>query len=468
MALSAPGIGSGLDINGLVGQLMTLERRPLTALAQREASVQGRISAFGQLTSLIASLQTAANGLGDAARFAATRATVGADAGFTATSTSGAIAGSFSVEVRQLAQAQRVAIDVAALAKDAGDPSRIAAGALELRFGRLDDLAGGNPTATQTLAFAGGSLNDLRDAINDAGLGVRASVINDGSTQRLVLSGSETGAAQAFELSGLGLSFDPNAPGAQGDAVFGTQAAQDAIATIDGLTISRSTNTFNDVIDGVALTLTRAEEGVTAGLTIADDRTGARAAIDAFVKAYNDAITGIRNLTAFNAETRQAAALTGDSTARNLQSQLRNVVGGAFDGLGGTARLADIGITFQVDGKLAVDGEKLGTALADPERNVAAFFTGVEGQQGFAERVSAALGNFIGSDGLLTGRSDGLKASIRAIEAQREALNRRLEGIEERFRRQFNALDTMIASMTQTSTFLSQQLSNLPGQTRQN
>ncbi|MDV7397645.1 flagellar filament capping protein FliD, partial [Arthrospira platensis SPKY1] len=114
------------------------------------------------------------------------------------------------------------------------------------------------------------------------------------------------------------------------------------------------------------LTLTRAEAGVTSSLTVADDRSGARAAIDGFVKAYNDAVNGIRNLTAFNAETRQAAALTGDSTARGLQNQLRNIVGGAFAGLGDTDRLADIGITFQLNGTLSVDNTRLTAALNDP------------------------------------------------------------------------------------------------------
>lgn len=466
MSISAPGIGSGLDINGLVGQLMALERRPLTALAQREASAQGRISAFGQLTSLVSSLQTAANGLKDAAKFAATRATVGANAGFTASSTTSASAGSYSVEVSALAQTQRVAIGSGAFATGSG--TDLAAGTLTLGFGTAAALNESPPAPASTvdIEFAGGSINDLRDAINAANAGVRASVINDGTTQRLVLTGAETGAQQAFSLQGLGVDFNPNMPGSEGDPVFQLQAAQDAQIKVDGLPITRGSNSINDVIEGVTLTLTRAEAGVTSSLTVAADRSGARAAIDGFVKAYNDAVNGIRNLTAFNAETRQAAALTGDSTARGLQNQLRNIVGGAFAGLGDTNRLADIGITFQLNGTLSVDNTRLTEALNDPNRDVAAFFTGVGDTKGFADQVSVALGNFIGSDGLLTSRTDGIKASIRAIENQREALNRRLESVETRLRAQFTALDSMIASMTQTSTFLGQQLATLPGARR--
>lgn len=460
MAISAPGIGSGLDVNEIVSQLMALERRPLEALAQRESSAQSRISAFGQLTSLMSSLQTAANVLGDAAKFAATKATVGANAGFTATSSTSAAAGNYAIEVNQLAKVQRVAVSENAFTTDAGG---IAAGSFSLDFGDVDALAGNNPTSSTTLEFAGGSLNDLRDAINAGDLGVRASVINDGSVQRLVLTGAQTGKDQAFTLQGLGLAFDPNSPGAQGDDVFQLQGAQDASLTVDGLAIMRSGNSIDDVIEGVTLTLTREDPGVASSLAVADDPSGARSAISAFVQAYNGAVTGLRNLTRFNPETNEAATLTGDSTARSIQSQLRNIVSAGMGGMGDTTRLSDIGISFQVDGTLAVDNGKLTDALNDPERGVAAFFTGADGAKGFAATVADTIGNLVGSNGMIAGRTDGLKSSINGIENQREALNRRLEATELRLRAQFTALDTMIASMTQTSDYLTQQLANLPG-----
>ena len=107
MALSASGLGSGLDINGLVSQLMAVERQPLTAMARKEASFQAKLSAFGQIKGSLSALQTAANALNDAAKFSATKATVGSDAGFTASTKSGAAAGSYSVQVEQLAKVQK-------------------------------------------------------------------------------------------------------------------------------------------------------------------------------------------------------------------------------------------------------------------------------------------------------------------------------------------------------------------------
>jgi flagellar hook-associated protein 2 len=457
MALTANGIGSGLDINGLVSQLMSVEQRPLTALATKEASYQSKLSAFGQLKSVLAALQTATTGLEDAAKFSATTTTVGTDAAFTASSDTTATIGSYALEVSQLAKVQRVATSsTTELAPAAGD--------LTIDFG---SVVGGtftaDPARTKTLAFAGGTIEELRDAINGGDLGVKASVINNGSVKQLVLTGATTGASEAFSLGGtVGLSFNPDTPGTAGDPAYQVQAAQDARLTVDGIEISRSSNTVSDAIEGVTLTLTKESPGVTSSLAVAKDFGSARNAIGAFVKAYNDVNSTIKGLTAFNAETRQASTLTGDSTARGIQGQLRSLAGGALSGLGATSRLSDIGISFKADGNLAVDNTKLDAALNDPDTNVAAFFTGTGGVKGFAETVSAALDGYVGGTGLIAGRTDGINASVKSITKQRAALTARLEQVEKRYRAQFTALDSVIASMTQTSNYLAQQLANLP------
>lgn len=455
--LTASGIGSGLDIDGLVSQLMSLEQRPLTVLATKEASYQAKLSAFGQLKAVLTTLQTAANGLKDTAKFSATKATVADASLFSASSTTSASAGSYSVQVDALAKTQRTASSAASeFVPVAGD--------LTITFG---SVSGGvftpGSAAPQTLTFAGGTLEELRDAINDGDLGVTASVINNGSVKQLVLTGTDTGADQAFSIGGtVGLNYDPASTTVSTDPVYGVQAAQNALIEVDGIAISRDTNTIDDVIEGVTLTLTKAAPGTPTTVTIADDKSGARSAIDAFVKAYNDLSTAIKTLTAFNADTRTAATLTGDSTARGIQSQLRNVLGESISGLTGANRLSDLGITFKDNGSLTVDSGKLDAALKDPAKNVSAFFAGSEGLTGFAAKLSERLDGFIDSDGLITGRTDGINASIKAIDKQREALSARLEQIEKRYRAQFSALDSLVASMTQTSTFLTQQLANLP------
>lgn len=456
--LTASGIGSGLDISGLVSQLMSLEQRPLTALATKEASFQAKLSAYGQLKSVLSNFQSAADKLDDSALFAATKASVSTGAAFSATSSTTATAGGYSVEVLALAREQRIATS-------ATSTFAPAAGNLTITFG---SVSGGVFTpgaeSPKTLNFTGSTLAEFRDAINEADLGVTASIVNNGSAEQLVLKGASTGAAQAFEISGTtGLTYDPTVAGTSSDSVYRLAAAQDAQVDVDGIVVSRATNTLDDVIDGVTLTLAKAEPGTTSTLTVAADKSGATSAINAFVKAYNDLNTTIKNLTAFNAETRSAATLTGDSTARSIQTQLRTMFGDTLSGLTGANRLSDIGISFARDGTLSVDSSKLATALADDTLDVASFFAGNGTTMGLASRVSERIDGFIGTDGLISGRTDGINSSIKSLDKQREALTRRLEQIEARYLAQFTALDSLVASFTQTSNYLTQQLATLPG-----
>ncbi|MHB1374209.1 MAG: flagellar filament capping protein FliD [Thauera sp.] len=469
MALSASGLGSGLDINGLVSQLMAVERQPLTAMARKEASFQAKLSAFGQIKGSLSALQTAANALNDAAKFSATKATVGSDAGFSASTKSGAAAGSYSVQVEQLAKVQRIATAAGtSFVPNAGTAE--APTTVSITFGKMD---GGSFVAgeagAKSIDFTGSTIEELRDAINKGDLGVTASVIDNGTAKQLVVTGKNTGAEQAFQIGGTaGLAYDPSVAidpdnpsvPAGSNTSYVLQASQDARVNIDGISITRGTNSISDALEGVTLTLTKTTEAASS-LSVTEDFGGARGAIDAFVKAYNDTQTTLKNLTAFNAETKAASTLTGDSTARSIQSQVRNLVGGALSGLGDTSRLADIGVTFDKDGKLTVDGTKLDAALKDPNRDVAAFFTGSGDTKGLAATVSDGLKNFIDTGGLLAGRTEGLNSSIKLIGKQREAFELRLENVQKRYQAQFTALDSTIASMTQTSNYLTQQLASL-------
>ena len=463
-SMSALGIGSGLDLSGMLDQIMALEQRPLTALVRKEASYNAKLSAFGQMQSVLASLQSAANGLKDAAKFAGTKATVGGDAGFTAASGANAAAASYAVQVDRLATVQRVA-------SSATEEFAPSAGGLKITFGTVDDDGINfvpDSERTATLDFTGSTLEELRDAINaDSTLGIKANVVNNGDVKQLVFTGTGTGADKAFQIEGVALEGGENGltglnytPGV-GGGMYSLQNAQDARLNIDGIDIRRGSNTVGDAIEDVTITLTK-ETTQPATLSIAEDRSAARSSIDAFVKAYNDSIKLLKDLTSYNAETKEAAVLTGDATARGIQNQLRAIVGGTFDGLGDTRQLADIGLSFQRDGTLTVDSTKLSAALDNPASGITEFFTGMEGKAGFAERVSMQLDGYLGSDGLLKARTEGIDASVKAIDQQRETLLRRLESVEKRYRAQFSALDSMVASMTQTSNWLSQQLANLP------
>ncbi len=466
MALTANGVGSGLDINGILEQLMAVEQRPLQQLNVKEASYQSQLSAFGQVKSVLSTFQNAANALNSADRFAAMRATSSDSSAFSATAETSAAKGSYSFEVEQIAQGQRI------VTNDTTEPS-VGPGSLTINFGSYDYDTEGLATAfNQTSSVSveleeGGTLEDLRDAINASGAGVRASVVDNGTAKQLVIAGSEEGADAAFTLEGTGglTDFSYDATDEVGSSLTSLEVAQDAIVRLDGITLTRGSNTITNAIEGVTINLLAPSDGK-GKLTVANDRAGARSAIDAFVKAYNEINTTLRGLTAYNTENGQAAALTGDATARSLQGQLRNILGAVTQRTEGVGSLSELGISFQRDGSLAVNSATLDAKLNDPDADVGGFFAGSEGVQGFAASLSARLDGYLGSGGVLDSRQDGINDSISGLDRQRETLARRLEQIETRYRQQFTALDSMISSMQQTSTFLSQQLANLPSITR--
>ncbi|NMG32175.1 flagellar filament capping protein FliD [Aromatoleum evansii] len=458
MAISAPGVGSGLDIKGIISQLMAIERQPLSRLQTQQTSFQAKLSAFGQIKSALSKLQDAAKALTNSSTFSATTAKVADATAFSATSSASAATGVYSVDIDTLARSQRVATS-------ATTAPAVAPGDLTITFGSYAQdgtfTPDGSGAKTVTLA-AGSTLAELRDAINSAKTGVTARVINNGTVDQLVLTGDSTGAGKAFQISGsgglAGFSFDAGNPGSS--TLSSIQAAQDAKLTVDGIAITRSTNTISDVIEGVTLTLTKENTGPVE-VTIAQNNEVADKAIDDFVTAYNELNKLLREQSAYNAETRKAGTLNGDSAVRSIQNQLRNIFRNPLTGLDGATMLSDIGLSFKPDGTMTVDDSKLATALADPTKNVAELFGGNGTITGFAQTLEDTIGKMLDTDGLLTSRTDGINRSIAALEDRREVLEFRLERIEARYTAQFTALDSMMASFNSTSAFLTQQLANL-------
>lgn len=450
MALTATGIGSGMDINGIVSQLMSIERAPLEQLTKRESSFNARISAFGQLKSVLSNLQTAAKALNDSKIFTATSTTVAQNAGYSATSTSGAAAAAYDIGVEQLAKAQRIAtssssaLDVAAA-------------------GTLDVVIDGT---TKSLNFAGGSIENLRDAINGGELGIRASVIDNGTVKQLVLTGDNTGASNAFSLTGTGalsgLSYDPaTASTDPSSSIYRLQAAQNARISVDGITVERASNTISDVIDKVTLQLSA--EAAPARLDVKQNNTPAVEAAEKFVTAYNAVLDKISSLGGYNAGTKSAGELNGDSTLRGIRDRLRSFVSSDFTGPSTLGRLREVGIEIEVSGKLKLDKTKLGEAIAADGAAVSKFFAGDGVSDGFSTQASDLIDGYIKSKGLIDLRTDGLKSSIKSLERQRDALELRLERVETMYLRQFNAMDQFISSMNTTGNYLTQQLATLPG-----
>jgi len=460
MAISASGLGSGLDVNSIISQLMALEQQPLKVLATKEAGFQAKISSFGMIKSTLANLQTAAKTLTTVGTFTGMSASVSDTSVLTATAGSTAAAGSYNLSVTQLAKFHAVRSDT----DYAATTDTFTTGTLSIKIG--DGAA-----KDITIDSSNNTLAGIRQAINDADAGVTAIIINDGSTNRLVLTSKTSGSAGAISVT---VADDASGgthalSGIASANLVQTQAADNARLTINGIDITRSSNTITDAIEGVTLSLTKGTDLApgTTTLTIAKNTGATAAAIGAFVKAYNDAVGQLKSASAYDAANKKASVLTGDSTVRSIQSQLGSLVQSSLTGIaGGIARLSDIGITVQTNGTLAVDNTKLNAALADRDKDVGALFTQTTtGNTGIAVRFNAALEAMVGTGGLISSRTDGINASIKDLGKRAEALNLRLASIEKRYRAQFTALDSLISGMNKTSQFLTQQLANLPGST---
>ena len=258
-------------------------------------------------------------------------------------------------------------------------------------------------------------------------------------------------------------SFDPTTV-VQTGKLTEKDAGQNAILKVDGIVIADATsNTVTDAITGLTLNLTKTNLGSPTQLTVSIDTSSLKTKLEAFVKAYNDAVSGIKSMTAYDSANKKASILTGDSTARSIQSQLDTLVQTSVTSIaGGISRLSDIGITVQKNGTLATNSTKLAAALADPDKDVAALFTQTaSGNTGIAVRFSETLAALVGASGPISTRTEGINASVKDIGSRREAINLRLVKIEARYRAQFTSLDSLIASMQQTSTYLTQQLASL-------
>ena len=393
MAISAPGIGSNLDVNNIVSQLMALERRPLQALDRKEATFQAQLSAFGTLKSALSSFQSALAGLNDGAKFQAYKATI-ADTGIASvTAAKTAVPGSYALEVTQLAQAQKLVATGQAAATTA-----IGAGTLTFEFGTIAGgtfdaqtgkytgatfAAGSAGAKTVTIGAANNTLAGIRDAINAAKIGVSASIINDGSgtPYRLALSVNDPGEAKSLKISVAGdaalsslLAHDPAAT----QQLAETASARNAQLQIDGVAITKTTNTVSDAIEGVTLNLLKSNAGSTTTVSVVRDSGTIKGAVEALVKAYNEINSTLKNLSAYDAATKQSAILQGDFTVISLQSSIRSALTSALTSTGGAyTNLSQIGVAFQKDGALALDAAKFQTALDNAPNDIAALFAAI-------------------------------------------------------------------------------------------
>lgn len=456
-SITSAGIGSGLDVASLVTQLVAAERAaPDSRIARAQSKAQTSLSAIGAFRSALAAFQDAAKVLrdGGATKLAATSANL---ALLSATASATAAAGSYSVEVLQLAKAHK-------LSSGAYASSSSAVGS-----GKLSISVGGDAFEV-TISALDPSLTAIRDAINGASdnTGVRASLLNTTAGVRLTLSSNATGQDGAIEVSASSLLGLPIIPAGTGlDAlsyVTGNQQldqidpAQNAKIQIDGFDFESSTNVFADAVEGVSFAAVKAEPGTVFNVTVDTDREAAKTAVQNFVTRYNVLNATIATYSRYDAATQTGGPLLGDSTVRGLAQQVRAVLGTAV-GSGTYQNLSQIGITGSADGSFKLDATKFAAALQADPAAVSALF----GSSGYGGQIATLADDYLEADGRIAAKQDSLNAQLKDISKQKVSLDRRIDLVEARYRAQFTALDTLISQLRTTSNYLTQQLSNLPG-----
>lgn len=463
-SISSLGIGSGLDLNGLLDQLESAEREQLQPLKTQQASYQAKISAYGKLESALSSFQDAVVKLNDASLYQSLSTNVAGDS-VTATASSEAQAGTYDVSVTKLARAQSIATEGFA-ERDAEQGS----GSLTIEVGTGDKAQ----TLNLDIAQADSSLEGIRDAINAEDAGVTASIVNDGGATpyRLVLSSEETGTEAAIQsvdfVSDAGdtalndkLSFDIGGTGS--GTMAQTVAPENAALKVNGIDITSQSNSVEGAIQGVTLELAETGDSTVA---VELNNRALREAVTGFVDAYNDFKSTAGELTRFDAESGAVGELLGDSTMRSVESRLRSALSGG-SASGEFGMLSDIGISLELDGSLTLDSDKLDDVITNDRQALTDFFAGTDEVDGLADTVDTTLGNMLDEGGTLEHATSGLESRIEGLDERQARMERSIARTIERYRSQFSQLDGMIANMNQTSTYLTQQFDSLRAQLKQ-
>jgi len=484
--MAITGIGSGLQIDSIVAALVEADGAPKSAqLTRLERASTEKFTALGTFRSALSTFQDVLEKLNSADLYEKRSATSGDSKTFSVTADGTASVGSYDVQVFNLAQSSKVALCRQANATDA-----VGTGTMT--------ITAGDTSIDIDVTDANNSLAGIRDAINakSADSGISATVVSDpngGGGSRLVLSSNKAGTGNDISVA---VTTDGTDTGDLGALAYTPPAttdfeptevdpldplaprvisyARDANLAIDGLSISSASNTISDAIDGVTLTLKAAQsqEDIDAGksvsLNVGLDKAGVRSSLQSFVDGYNAMMKSINSLTSVTSVGGEdgeplAAALVGDASVRSVVSALRTEMTSVARG--DVRILGDLGITTTTkDGTLAIDSDKLDDAL---DNNFDALSTFLSGEDGLMGRLDAKLDPYTKDGGIIEGRTDSLQKTLSGIDEQRERLELRLSSMETRLLAQFNAMDTLVANLSSTSTFLTGQLANLPGVARE-
>jgi flagellar hook-associated protein 2 len=461
--ISAPGIGSGVDVKSIVSQLTALERAPLRQLQTEASSFQTKLSSYGTIKSQVAAMGEAAAKLSNSSGWSAVSAASSNTAAIGVTASAGAAATSFTMQVTQLAKAQ----STASASVTAG--STIGEGSLTIELGQwagASFTAGATPSVNVAVG-ASDTLSTIAGKINGAGAGVSATVLRDANGERLLVRSNSTGETNGFRISaadtdgnntdasGLSrLAFDAGNPSGQ----TLSQAGENAQATVNNVPISSASNRLTDTLPNMTIEL----QQVTAQpveIKVSTDTESIKKNLQAFVDSYNTLSATLASATRYDEGSKKAGALQGDATALGLQNALRGMMRSVTSSTP-FERLSDIGIEMQTGGQLQIKQAKLDTALSNLD-GLKSLFTSVTGNastEGFGLKLKRFADGLLSAEGVVSTKTEGIQRSITRNGREQERVNERAARVEVRLLQQYNAMDATVGRLNGLNAFVSQQI----------
>jgi flagellar hook-associated protein 2 len=453
--MTSTGVGSGLEVNSLVSQLVAAERQAADKrIAKTDAKLTTEFSALATLKAAMSGFQASLQTMTTSAAFQTRKVTSGDELALTATADTTAATGTYEVEIERLAKAAQLG----SIPFADGQDMTVGTGTLTLTVG--------SKSFSVEVTAANDSLAQIRDSINKASdnAGVRATIIRDTQGARLVLTGTSTGAANTLSVTATGgdgglQQLHYTASGGVLNKLTVLSPAEDAIVRVAGYEIRGATNSISGAIDGVTLSLTKAELGKKVSLSIVRDDASLQSKVESFVSAYNTLASQIKTLGGYNAATKVAGPLLGDAMLRGLESFVRRTISEPVAGVSGAANtLAGLGMTTTETGTLSLDTNRLKAALAADPEAVSKVFSG---ESGVATKLNTYLFDKLSFSGELASRNAGVTSRREDLLKQQEALEARMVVIQQRYLRQFTALDSMLTQLQSTSSYLTQQFASL-------
>lgn len=473
-SITASGLASGLDVNSIVTQLMTIERQPLVTMQKEETAINAKISSFGKIESALSTLRTKSAAFTSSSMWGKTSTTLSDPTIATATPILGknGASGSYSLQVDALAAAQSTSSRAFSASTDT-----LSEGSLTIELGRWTGGApatgftpkSGSSAVTISIGAGETSLDKIRDKINAANAGVTAGLVTDASGVRLTLRSASTGEENAFRVQasessddgvdGTGLSaLAYDAAGTS--SMTRNQAARNAQAVINGLTVTSASNTLDTVVEGVSIKLNKTTTSAI-DMTVASDPGDVKTALQEFVTAYNSLNDLIRSESKYDAATKTGGKLQGDRTVWDIQGKIRSQVIQPFTGAGSGSlgTLSDIGISVTSTGGLEVKASKLDAALATNPAQVKALLSGGDessiGSTGLMTRFRKIADQIQGADGALESRTTGLRSQLKRNSDRQGAFELRMTTVEARMRAQYGSLDQRMSGINSMSNAVS-------------